>query len=947
MNKKYAVAVGVLFMFILLQGQAFSQAGSISGIVTKDSNGAGIAGLNVNAWPYSGGGGHGAETQLDGSYTITNLSPGSYRVQAHNSDTDYVSEYYDDTVEYNMATPVEVLPAQDTPGINFGLSLGGTLEGRVYEEGTSNPIGDATVHAALIVDDGTEMSWPPDTTRQNGKYRFRGLPQGYYNIIARKDGYACEVLTDVFVEAGQTTTAGNIYLGTNPGSIEGYIKEGEDILTDLEGYLGVDVLIGDKRDKQVHFPSDGITNGHYSIPGLSSNYQYRVSLNHPHVGDVKYHRVQAELLVESGGVTSADLLTQPAIKISGQVTYNGSPVVGATITYWNDAKKCFDQSNTDNDGNYRLEYAAEGQAHLQVYPPPPYAMASREKVFSGDTENEDFILTPGSTLSGTVRDYNTGKLITGSLKVTYVRDYVNESEDIWRQTHAIDGVYEFTGLPEGVAELAVKPEVNTGYAWQLRYIYLPGGQDKTGVDFSLRKGALVSGSFKDADGQGVADLEVEARGSGGEDCWGETDVEGDFVARLAPGSVRNYLIGIEEMMDADWVGIPQAIEISSPNDDQVLEFVVYDSDDAASIEGTVSNPGADPKTSMFVVVAFEAGKAFDKEAVKTVLPVRVVGLAAAGDYELMVPPGNNYDLYLCVMHEAGPDIMSITMRDSLFSVSAGDTGQILVYDSEGGTVTGTVTCAGEPVLMATVSLENSAGEFVGFAETDENGVYHLYNVPEGDYYAASAWHPYYGTSDEVQTPPVMAEGDTVQADVSILAAPSGLSTFILSSSKLKLSWKDNSDGEDGFRIERKVNNGDFALLKTLGPNATRYTDRGLKTNRTYTYRVSAYGGEGSSGYSNMTRGGISTSSGPYIKLCKPTSGKKNRKVTIRGNNFGPKNSEAKVMFYKGKNRKYAKIRKWKNKIIQCKVPNLPKGKYRIKVINSKGQSNVKTFTIKK
>lgn len=87
--------------------------------------------------------------------------------------------------------------------------------------------------------------------------------------------------------------------------------------------------------------------------------------------------------------------------------------------------------------------------------------------------------------------------------------------------------------------------------------------------------------------------------------------------------------------------------------------------------------------------------------------------------------------------------------------------------------------------------------------------------------------------------------------ISSLLIPSNLTAAAASSTSITLSWKDNATGEDGYRIERKVSGGSYATIKTLGPNATSYTDSGLSPSTTYFYRVIAYNDIGESpSYSN-------------------------------------------------------------------------------------------------
>lgn len=82
--------------------------------------------------------------------------------------------------------------------------------------------------------------------------------------------------------------------------------------------------------------------------------------------------------------------------------------------------------------------------------------------------------------------------------------------------------------------------------------------------------------------------------------------------------------------------------------------------------------------------------------------------------------------------------------------------------------------------------------------------------------------------------------------------PSNLGASTLSSSKVALSWYDNSNREIEFRIERKrTANGIWSEFTKVGANVRSYTDTSLSSNTTYYYRVRASNSAGNSGYSNQ------------------------------------------------------------------------------------------------
>ncbi len=102
--------------------------------------------------------------------------------------------------------------------------------------------------------------------------------------------------------------------------------------------------------------------------------------------------------------------------------------------------------------------------------------------------------------------------------------------------------------------------------------------------------------------------------------------------------------------------------------------------------------------------------------------------------------------------------------------------------------------------------------------------------------------------------PVDPDSDNYQgypSDQTPPAAPSDLIATI-ENPYIHLEWTDNSNNEDGFRIERKIGNGDYSEIYTVESNVTTYNDHDidLATGTEYTYRVRAYNSFGYSDYSN-------------------------------------------------------------------------------------------------
>lgn len=83
-----------------------------------------------------------------------------------------------------------------------------------------------------------------------------------------------------------------------------------------------------------------------------------------------------------------------------------------------------------------------------------------------------------------------------------------------------------------------------------------------------------------------------------------------------------------------------------------------------------------------------------------------------------------------------------------------------------------------------------------------------------------------------------------------IVAPNSLTADATDPSLVELNWMDNSDNEDGFRIERADEGGSFQLVATLPANTNAYVDT-LLTVGEYEYKVQAFNSLHQSGYSNI------------------------------------------------------------------------------------------------
>ena len=101
------------------------------------------------------------------------------------------------------------------------------------------------------------------------------------------------------------------------------------------------------------------------------------------------------------------------------------------------------------------------------------------------------------------------------------------------------------------------------------------------------------------------------------------------------------------------------------------------------------------------------------------------------------------------------------------------------------------------------------------------------------------------------------DGETPDSvEISVIAheakpdAPSGLAAKMQSDGSVNLSWKGTGSRDDGFRIERKRDAGEFVPIAAISKYGTSFEDTTALAGSDYTYRVCAYNAAGVSGFSD-------------------------------------------------------------------------------------------------
>ncbi len=731
-----------------------AQAGGIAGTVTN-ALGTPIAGASVYASSSTcclpGGG---TTTAGDGTYAITDLAPGSYKVQAQASG--YAPTYYNGTYDYNAATPVTAMSGTTTPGINFALAQAGSIAGTVTNA-LSTPIAGASLMACPVVGGLCGSA----TSAGDGTYVITGLAPGSHIVSAQASGYAptyyngtynYSAATLVTVTSGSTTPGINFALAP-AGSIAGTVTNA--LGTPIAGVTvsanpssccgsgGSTTTAGDGT-----YVITGLAPGNYTMQAQASGYA-------PTYYNGTYDYGAATPVTVASGTTTpgVNFALAQAGSISGTVTNAiGTPIAGAIVSASRTACCGYGYTTAAGDGTYAITGLAPGSYKVQAQAPGyaptyyngtyDYSAATLVAVASGaTTPGINFALAPAGSITGTVTNAF-GTPIAGA-------DVSANSSTCCgggSATTAVDGTYTVTGLTPGSYTVQAQA---SGYAptyYNGTYDYsaatpvtVTSGTTTPGINFALAQAGRIAGNVTNALGTPIAGANVWASASG---CCGggstTTAADGTYlmtnlvpasyvVQAQASGYASTYYNGTYEY------GAATLVTVTSGTTTPGINFALAQ---AGSIAGNVTDALGTPIAGASVEASGAAccGSGYATTAadgtyvITDLVPGSYRVWASGSTCGFSSPPSLSCVVYPQRYYNGTYDYGAAT----LVPVASGATTPGINFAlAAGGGITGTVTNAlGTPIAGANVSAyATTCCAYGGLATTAADGTYVLAGLP--------------------------------------------------------------------------------------------------------------------------------------------------------------------------------------------------------------------------
>jgi hypothetical protein len=353
----------------------------------------------------------------------------------------------------------------------LALSKSGSISGKVTESDRKTPIPGAELFATPCEADTQSIGFA--TTATDGTYTIDGLGPGCYRVTVSAAGFATSSQAQIQVSAG-TVTSGIDFALLVAASLSGTVAR-----ADGSPVAGAQVYASEPGWGFGNATTGG--DGTYLIEGLpATGKNYTVTVEAAGYVFVS----QSEVPVKGGNLTvGVNFVLQPGGSISGKVTEVDSTMpISGTVVFAVAPEGGFGLAVTSGDGVYRIEGLPVSTHYAVTAQMGGYVTASYGdiSVRGGDvTDNVDFALTPGASISGKITEEDGKTPILGANLYVVALDGSHGFATTDR-----DGNYSIESLPP--SENYILNVEASGYASLAKYgISLTKGEKLSGIDLAL------------------------------------------------------------------------------------------------------------------------------------------------------------------------------------------------------------------------------------------------------------------------------------------------------------------------------------------------------------------------------------------------------------------------------------------------------------------------------
>jgi hypothetical protein len=341
---------------------ALDRTGSFSGIV-RDEDGKPLYDAIINAVDSSGSWIRNSYSDIQGNYVVSPLVSSKYKACA--SRDGCITQWYDKVSVPDSASLFSVTNGYDTPNINFVLSKGGSISGKIIDK-LGNGISDVEVEVYDTLFNYGSYA----VTDDSGHYTVTGLNTGKYYVRTYSPYYIDQwydgsanpdkaKLVNVIIYQNTPNINFTLYMGS---SISGFIKD-----KNSNPIYDAEIILVDSLFYPIVYSYSDYS-GSYSIYHIQPFVKYFVYAEAYGHGNRWYNNVSTPdsaapivLLVEENR-NNINFILPSAGSISGRVLDNlGVPLPYIYVTVVDSSFLYYYDGYTDQQGNYSVSNLPAGK----------------------------------------------------------------------------------------------------------------------------------------------------------------------------------------------------------------------------------------------------------------------------------------------------------------------------------------------------------------------------------------------------------------------------------------------------------------------------------------------------------------------------------------------------------------------------------------------------------
>ncbi|MEO8842676.1 MAG: carboxypeptidase-like regulatory domain-containing protein [Kofleriaceae bacterium] len=466
----------------------------------------------------------GVASKPDGTFAITALAAGTWRLTASSSEAQATS------------APIVLDGTHPKTDVTIVLATGATVTGKVVDKAGA-PVTAANVKVV-------QRGWVPWRgvrqvfTRGDGSFTISGLPRLAVDVVAQSDrGSSAVTPIDLASGAGTVTLTLDV-----DGAIAGVVVDTSGAPVGDAQITAVSEPTGKLADLAVRGAQETVSDqgGAFQLTGLPAG-RYRVRAARP--GTSEDEQELAPFVVVKAGNANVKLVIAREGKLTGRVTFaDGSVPLGFTVRLGNTYGTPF----ASTDGSFSLTTVAG--THAMVVDGQSFLAAKSRDVTIVEAKATDvgtIVVEKGRSTSGRVLDERggtiagakvaAGALLTGGGAELYIPDESIGAKDT---TSDANGHFRIDGFgPSPITITAGKDGAGRSASVQA-----PAGSDSATVDLVLAPTTGVEGKVTRS-GQPLGETVVIANpiGAASSTFFVVTGVDGTFALdALAPGAYIIY-----------------------------------------------------------------------------------------------------------------------------------------------------------------------------------------------------------------------------------------------------------------------------------------------------------------------------------------------------------------------------------------------------------------------